>query len=60
MSFDIWDATRLRDIEDRQRQELATLKEIVRKQDRQIAILERILRALESQRDIWGRSNADY
>ena len=60
MSFDIWDATRLRDIEDRQRQELATLKEIVRKQDRQIALLEGILRALESQKDIWGRSNADY
>ena len=60
MSFDIWDATRLRDIEDRQRQELNVLKEIIRKQDRQIAILERILKALESQKDIWGRSNADY
>ena len=60
MSFDIWDATRLRDIEDRQRQELETLKDIIRKQDRQIALLEGILRALESQKDIWGRSNADY
>ena len=60
MSFDIWDATRLRDIEDRQRQELNVLKDIIRKQDRQIALLEGILRALESQKDIWGRSNADY
>ena len=60
MSFDIWDATRLRDIEDRQRQELETLKDIIRKQDRQIALLEGILRALESQKDIWGRTNADY
>ena len=60
MSFDIWDATRLRDIEDRQRQELNVLKEIIRKQDRQIALLEGILRSLESQKDIWGRSNADY
>jgi hypothetical protein len=60
MSFDIWDATRLRDIEDRQRQELNVLKDIIRKQDRQIALLEGILRSLESQKDIWGRSNADY
>lgn len=56
----MWDAERLRSMEDKQRQELATLKEIVRKQDRQIALLEGILRALESQKDIWGRSNADY
>ena len=48
MSFDIWDATRLREIENRQRQELENLKEIIRKQDRQIALLEGILRALES------------
>lgn len=60
MSLSMWDAERLRSMEDKQRQELATLKEIVRKQDRQIALLEGILRALESQKDIWGRSNADY
>ena len=60
MSLSIWDTQRLIDIEDNQRQELNTLKEIIRKQDRQIALLEGILRALESQKDIWGRSNADY
>ena len=51
---------KLQEIERAQRQELESLKEIIRKQDRQIAILEGILRALESQKDIWGRSNADY
>ena len=60
MSFSIWDAERLRSMEDKQRQELERLKEIIRKQDRQIALLEGILRSLESQKDIWGRSNADY
>ena len=60
MSFDGWDSERLRRMEDKQRQELDSLKEIIRKQDRQIALLEGILRALESQKDIWGRSNADY
>jgi len=48
VSFSIWDAERLRSIEDKQRQELEALKEIIRKQDRQIAILEGILRTLES------------
>ncbi len=56
----MWDVERLRNMEDRQRQQLENLKEIIRKQDRQIALLEGILRALESQKDIWGRSNADY
>jgi hypothetical protein len=51
---------RLLTIEERQQKELNTLREIIRKQDRQIALLEGILRALESQKDIWGRSNADY
>ena len=51
MSFDMWDATRLRNIEDKQRQELETLKEIIRRQDRQIALLEGILRALEREID---------
>lgn len=51
---------KLQQIERAQRQELENLKDIIRKQDRQIAILERILKALESQKDIWGRSNADY
>ena len=51
---------KLQQIERAQRQELENLKEIIRKQDRQIALLEGILRALESQKDIWGRSNADY
>ena len=51
---------KLQEIERAQRQELESLKEIIRKQDRQIALLEGILRALESQKDIWGRSNADY
>lgn len=60
MSFDAWDTERLRRMEEKQRQELENLKDIIRKQDRQIAILERILKALESQKDIWGRSNADY
>lgn len=51
---------KLQQIERAQRQELENLKDIIRKQDRQIALLEGILRALESQKDIWGRSNADY
>ena len=60
MSFDVWDTQRMRRMEEKQRQELETLKDIIRKQDRQIALLEGILRALESQKDVWGRSNADY
>lgn len=60
MSFDAWDTERLRRMEDKQRQELENLKDIIRKQDRQIALLEGILRALESQKDVWGRSDADY
>ncbi len=60
MSFSMWDAQKLDDIEHKQRQEIEALKDIMRKQDRQIALLEGILRALESQKDIWGRSNADY
>ena len=60
MSLSMWDVERLRNMEERQRQELESLKEIIRRQDRQIALLEGILRALESQKDIWGRSNADY
>ena len=60
MSFDVWDTERMKRMEEKQRQELETLKDIIRKQDRQIALLEKILRALESQKDIWGRSNADY
>ncbi len=51
---------KLQEIERAQRQELESLKEIIRRQDRQIALLEGILRSLESQKDIWGRSNADY
>ena len=51
---------KLQQIERAQRQELESLKDIIRKQDRQIALLEGILRSLESQKDIWGRSNADY
>ena len=51
---------KLQEIERAQRQELESLKDIIRRQDRQIALLEGILRALESQKDIWGRSNADY
>lgn len=51
---------KLQEIERAQRQELENLKDIIRKQDRQIALLEGILRALESQKDIWGRSDADY
>jgi len=51
---------RLLSLEERQQKELNTLKEIIRKQDRQIALLEGILRALESQKDIWGRNDADY
>ena len=60
MSFDVWDTERMKRMEEKQRQELETLKDIIRKQDRQIALLEGILKALESQKDIWGRSNADY
>ena len=51
MSLSMWDAERLRSMEDKQRQELEALKEIIRKQDRQIALLEGILRALESRID---------
>lgn len=51
---------KLQQIERAQRQELEALKEIIRKQDRQIALLEGILRSLENQKDIWGRSDADY
>lgn len=54
MSLSIWDTQRLIDIEDKQRQQLESLKDIIRKQDRQIALLEGILRSLESQKDIWG------
>lgn len=60
MSFDVRDTERMKRMETKQRQELESLKEIIRKQDRQIALLEGILRSLESQKDIWGRSNADY
>ena len=60
MSLTFIEHNRLLTIEERQQKELNTLKEIIRKQDRQIALLEGILRALESQKDIWGRSNADY
>lgn len=60
MSFDVWDTERMKRMEEKQRQELENLKDIIRKQDRQIAILERILKALESQKDVWGRSDADY
>ena len=60
MSFDVWDTERMKRMEEKQMQELENLRDIIRKQDRQIAILERILKALESQKDIWGRSNADY
>jgi len=60
VSFDVWDTERMKRMEEKQRQELENLKDIIRKQDRQIALLEGILRALESQKDIWGRSNADY
>ena len=60
MSFDVWDTERMKRMEEKQRQELENLKEIIRRQDRQIALLEGILRALESQKDIWGISNADY
>lgn len=56
----MYDSYMLRGIEEKQRQELEALKEIIRKQDRQIALLEGILRSLESQKDIWGRSDADY
>ena len=60
MSFEYFDSERLRNINNRQTTEMNLLNEIIRKQDRQIAILERILKALESQKDIWGRSDADY
>ena len=60
MSFEYFDSERLRNINNRQITEMNLLNEIIRKQDRQIALLEGILRALESQKDIWGRSNADY
>ena len=60
MSLTFIEHNRLLSLEERQQKELNTLKEIIRKQDRQIALLEGILRALESQKDIWGRSNADY
>ena len=60
MSFEYFDSERLRNINNRQTTEMNLLNEIIRKQDRQIALLEGILRALESQKDIWGRSNADY
>lgn len=48
MSLSMWDVERLRNMEDRQRQQLENIKEIIRKQDREIALLEGILRALES------------
>ena len=60
MSFEYFDSERLRNINNRQITEMNLLNEIIRKQDRQIALLEGILRTLESQKDIWGRSNADY
>ena len=60
MSLTYIEHNRLLSLEERQQKELNTLKEIIRKQDRQIALLEGILRALESQKDIWGRNDADY
>ena len=60
MSFEYFDSERLRNINNRQTTEMNLLNEIIRKQDRQIALLEGILRALESQKDIWGRNDADY
>lgn len=60
MSLTFIEHNRLLSLEERQQKELNTLREIIRKQDRQIALLEGILRALESQKDIWGRSDADY
>ena len=60
MSLTFIEHNRLLSLEERQQKELNALKEIIRKQDRQIALLEGILRALESQKDIWGRGNADY
>lgn len=56
----MYDSYMLRGIEEKQRQELESLKDIIRKQDRQIALLEGILHSLENQKDIWGRSDADY
>lgn len=47
----MYDSYMLRGIEEKQRQELESLKEIIRKQDRQIALLEGILRALEREID---------
>lgn len=60
MSLTFTEHNRLLSLEERQQKELNALKEIISKQDHQIALLEGILRALESQKDIWGRSNADY
>ena len=60
MSLTFIEHNRLLSLEERQQKELNALKEIIRKQDRQIALLEGILRALESQKDIWGRNDADY
>ena len=57
-TYDEW--IKLRHIENYQRKQFEAINEIIRKQDRQIALLEGVLRALESQKDIWGRSNADY
>lgn len=58
LTYDEW--LKLRHIEEYQRKQFEAINDIIRKQDRQIALLEGILRALESQKDIWGRSNADY
>ena len=60
MSFDWSNYERLKRMEDKQRQEAESLREIIRRQDRQIALLEKILHCLESQKDIWGRNDADY
>lgn len=60
MSLTYIEHNRLLSLEERQQKELNALKEIIRKQDRQIALLEGILKTLESQKDIWGRSDADY
>ena len=60
MSFEYFDSERLRNINNRQTTEMNLLNEIIRRQDRQIALLEKILHCLESQKDIWGRNDADY
>ena len=58
MTYDEW--RKLCHIEDYQRKQFEAINDIIRKQDRQIALLKGILKALESQKDICGRSDADY